>query len=104
MTELRRPTLVAGVATVVAGFVAICLAWYNAGNTDQVWIQNQEILSGGVGGLALVVTGAALLIRDAVARSSQELGDRLESVLRDVGGGGTDPGTVERELGALTRR
>lgn len=104
MTELRRPTLVAGVAAVVAGFAAIGLAWYHAGNTDQVWIQNQEILSGGVGGLALVVTGAALLIRDAVTRSNQELGDRLEAVLRDNGAMSTDPGGAERELGALARR
>ena len=49
---------------------AIALAWYHAGNTDQLWIQNQELLSGGIGGGALVVLGAALLIRDALLHGS----------------------------------
>lgn len=64
-TALRLPVVIAGVLVAV-GFGAIALAWYHAGNTDQLWIQNQEVLSGGFGGGALVVLGAALLIRDAL--------------------------------------
>jgi branched-chain amino acid transport system permease protein len=58
---------VAGVVFLAIGFFAIALAWYHAGNTDAVWVQNQEILSGGVGGLALVVLGSCLLIRDRLS-------------------------------------
>jgi hypothetical protein len=54
----------AGVVGIATGFAAIGLAWYHLGNTRQVWIQNQELLSGGIGGLALVVLGVGLLIVD----------------------------------------
>jgi branched-chain amino acid transport system permease protein len=61
-----RPLLAAGAVLLAMGFAAIGLAWYHAGNTSQVWIQNQELISGGVGGLALVVVGVGLLIYDRV--------------------------------------
>ena len=62
---IRLPAAV-GFLFVVLGFAAIALAWYRAGNTDQLWIQNQELLSGGIGGGGLIVFGSALLIRDAL--------------------------------------
>ena len=64
--QIRIRTIV-GAVIVAVGFAAIALAWYHAGNTDQVWVQNQELLSGGVGGLALVVVGSALLMVDWLA-------------------------------------
>jgi hypothetical protein len=36
------------------------------GNTDAVWVQNQELMSGGIAGLGLIVVGAVLLVRDAL--------------------------------------
>jgi branched-chain amino acid transport system permease protein len=74
--------LVFGMLAVAGGFLAIAVAWYHAGNTDQVWIQNQEIMSGGFGGLSLVVTGSALLIRDRMGRSQAALIRSLEAVGR----------------------
>ncbi|HMC51677.1 MAG TPA: branched-chain amino acid ABC transporter permease, partial [Acidimicrobiales bacterium] len=62
---IRLPVVIATLL-VVAGFTSVGLAWYHAGNTDQVWIQNQEIVSGGIGGLGLIVLGAVLLLRDAL--------------------------------------
>lgn len=87
--------LVLGVVAILAGFLAIAVAWYHAGNTDQVWIQNQEIMSGGFGGLSLVLTGSALLIRDRMGRAQAVLvrnlqaigrapGDDLESLLPEI--------------------
>jgi branched-chain amino acid transport system permease protein len=64
--RIRIPSVVGG-ALVAVGFAAIALAWYHAGNTDQVWVQNQELISGGIGGLALVVLGSALLVVDWLA-------------------------------------
>jgi nitrate reductase gamma subunit len=58
--------VVVATLVVVAGFSAVLLAWYHAGNTDQLWIQNQEIVSGGLGGLSLIVLGSMLLLRDAL--------------------------------------
>ena len=48
---------IGGVVAVAAGFLAISMAWYHSGTTDQVWIQNQELISGGVGGLGAAVVG-----------------------------------------------
>ena len=62
-------TAIAGAVAIVVGGVCIALAWYHSGNTDQLWIQNQELISGGVGGLAFVFVGCALLIRDALMRT-----------------------------------
>jgi ABC-type branched-subunit amino acid transport system permease subunit len=64
--RIRIPSVIGGVLVAV-GFAAIALAWYHAGNTDQVWVQNQELLSGGIGGLAAVVLGSALLVVDWLA-------------------------------------
>ena len=62
---IRLPVVIAGVL-VVAGFCALAIAWYHVGNTDQLWIQNQELVSGGLGGLGLIIIGSALLVRDAL--------------------------------------
>jgi branched-chain amino acid transport system permease protein len=72
---------IAAAAVVVAGFLAITLAWYHSGNTDQVWIQNQELVSGGIGGLALVILGVGLLLRDELRQRDLVLRDALERVI-----------------------
>ena len=64
MQHHLRPRTIAGSVLVALGFAAIALAWYHAGNTDQVWQQNQELISGGIGGLALVFVGTALVVID----------------------------------------
>jgi branched-chain amino acid transport system permease protein len=87
--EQRRPglELIAGWLCVAAGLIAIGVAWYHTGNTDEVWIQNQEIVSGGIGGLALVVVGVGLLIRDGLRQNRAE----LISALRRLGPDGDEP-------------
>ena len=70
-----------GALTVALGFVLIGVAWYHAGNTSQVWIQNQELISGGVGGLALVVVGAAILVVDQIAQWRAAEAQRFEQLL-----------------------
>jgi hypothetical protein len=62
-----RPLVAVGVVVITVGFAAIALAWYHAGNTSQVWVQNQELISGGIGGLALVIVGATLIAYDRVS-------------------------------------
>jgi branched-chain amino acid transport system permease protein len=67
---MERPTIrvpvALGTLAIVAGFAALALAWYHTGNTDQMWIQNQEMISGGFGGIGLIIVGATVLIRDAL--------------------------------------
>jgi branched-chain amino acid transport system permease protein len=62
---------VAGILAMAAGFSAIVVAWYHTGNTDQLWIQTQEFLLGGLGGLGLILLGATLLLRDALLRATR---------------------------------
>lgn len=69
-TTAPSRTLIAGAVLIVAGFTAIGLSWYHTGNTDQVWIQVQELASGGIGGMALVIVGTGLVVRDQLARNA----------------------------------
>jgi ABC-type branched-subunit amino acid transport system permease subunit len=62
---IRLPVAL-GLLMVIAGFTAIAVAWYNTGRTNQLWIQNQEIVSGGMIGLGLIMFGSTLLLRDAL--------------------------------------
>ena len=80
-TLTARPLAVLGMVAIAAGFFAIGLAWYHAGNTSQVWIQNQELISGGVGGLAVVVLGLGLLIHDQIARWRAEEMQRWDQLI-----------------------
>jgi hypothetical protein len=64
-----------GTGAIVAGFITIAIGWYHIGNTDQVWIQNQELMSGGIGGLGLIIVGVGLLIRDRLAPSGSATSD-----------------------------
>jgi branched-chain amino acid transport system permease protein len=73
--------LIAAAAAVTAGFLAVGLAWYHAGNTDQTWVQNQELISGGLGGLGLVLLGVGLLIRDRIATGQRMLARQLADAL-----------------------
>jgi hypothetical protein len=70
-----RPLVAAGAVVIAMGFAAIGLAWYHAGNTSQVWVQNQELISGGIGGLALVIVGVTLIAYDRVTALIASLAD-----------------------------
>jgi branched-chain amino acid transport system permease protein len=99
------PLSTVGLALVVLGFAAIGIAWYHTGNTDQLWIQNQELLLGGFGGVAMVVAGVGALVIDRIRVAAAQLVRELRAVtdpadvsLRLVGrgAGDTDPEAVGR--------
>jgi len=77
----------AGVALVVAGFLALFLAWNGAAGKDRVEAQLPYLISGGLVGLALV--GAGLMVVNIQARRTDqaELIHRLETLMeaRDEG-------------------
>jgi len=80
-TARLRPLLLAGAVVLAVGLAAIALAWYHAGNTSQVWVQNQELISGGLGGLALVVIGVGLLVYDGVLAARARDAARWERLI-----------------------
>ncbi|HJT38254.1 MAG TPA: hypothetical protein VJ818_07505 [Actinomycetota bacterium] len=73
-------SIIISVALILGGFVAIGLAWRGAARSLIVAEQLPFIVSGGVGGLALVVAGAGMLAVQASrywdARERRQL-DRL---------------------------
>ena len=74
---LERVELPLGLALLGVGFLAVGLAWLEASGTADVRVQLQDLISGAVGGLALVVAGATLLLGHAMARAAH----RLEAAL-----------------------
>ena len=79
-TAVRLP-VIAGAVLVLAGFGALLLAWYHLGNTDQVAVQNQDIVSGGLGGLALIIVGSTLLVRDALLHGRALVDQRTDATV-----------------------
>jgi hypothetical protein len=76
-----RPLLTLGMTIVAIGFASIGLAWYHCGNTSQVWIQNQEMVLGGLGGLALVIVGTGVVVYDRLLAARAVEMERWERVL-----------------------
>jgi len=69
-----------GLAVCLAGFAGIWLGWNGAASYDRVEAQLPYVISGGLGGLGLVVVGAALVLADA---HRQDRAD-LEATLREL--------------------
>jgi nitrate reductase gamma subunit len=76
-----------GLLLVVAGFVAVFLAWLEASGTADVRVQMQDLISGGVGGLGMLIVGGVLLqsaLADRAARRTEAGLSRLADAL-DLG-------------------
>ena len=73
----------AGVALVVAGFIALFLAWNGAASKDYVQGQLPYLISGGLVGLGLI--GAGLTVVNVQARRADQdaLMDRIERLLEE---------------------
>lgn len=63
---------VVGIVYCVAGFFLIFLGWNGAASYDRVPAQIPYVVSGGIGGLGLVVVGSALIVAQSLR------GDRVE--------------------------
>ncbi|MEA2274319.1 MAG: branched-chain amino acid transport system permease protein [Solirubrobacteraceae bacterium] len=93
--------MIAGVTAIIAGFFAIYLAWHHISRTDQLWVQNQEILSGGVTGLALVLVGVGLLIRDRLVRNHDLLSRQIERLFASRESSSDADGTAHADAANL---
>ncbi len=70
-----------GVLLVVAGFIALFLAWNGAAGKDFIQGQFPYLFSGGLVGLALVGSGLTVINVQARRADQTELLNRLEAML-----------------------
>ena len=67
-TDRETLLLRAGLALVVLGGICIGLGWWGASGTANLAEQIPYLISGGIFGIALVVTGTGLVMRYSLAR------------------------------------
>ena len=79
----RSSPVSVGVLLVVAGFVAMFLAWNGAAEKDFVQGQLPYLISGGLVGLALVGSGLTVINVQARRADQNELIHRLEAILEN---------------------
>jgi hypothetical protein len=91
-----------GLGFVLAGFLLVVVAWNGAAGLDHPQGQLPYLISGGVGGLALVVVGSALLIVENARRDRALLERRLEELVRAMGRAASRGATGEVVAGALS--
>jgi hypothetical protein len=78
-----------GLLLVIAGFVAVFMGWLEASSTADVRIQMQDLISGGVGGLGMLVIGGVLLqsaLSDRAARRTELALVRIADLLEPGAG------------------
>jgi hypothetical protein len=78
--DWSKATTYIGVAAVGAGFAMIFLAWDRASNLDFTPGQIPYLISGGVGGLGLVIIGAIVLLVQNARRDRAVLSKQLEDL------------------------
>lgn len=73
---------------VLSGFGLIGLAWHSMAEIDRLQAQFPYLLSGGLGGLGLIVTGVAVLlvqtVREQSARERAQLNELHVAILRVI--------------------
>lgn len=79
----RTSPVSVGVLLVVAGFIALFLAWNGAAGKDFVQGQLPYLISGGLVGIALVGCGLTVINVQARRADQTELLNRLESILEN---------------------
>ena len=89
---------VLGIVYCVAGFFLIFLGWNGAASNDREPAQIPYLISGGIGGLGLVVVGSALIVAHSLRADRVELRgaiDELRDAIADRGGAPAGPATDE---------
>lgn len=86
MKGWSKATTYVGVIMLATGFLLIVLGWNGAASFDTAQQQLPYVISGGLGGLALVGAGLALLVVQELRRTTMMLSQKLDEVA-DAGAG-----------------
>jgi hypothetical protein len=74
-------------ALVVGGFALIAFAYDGVAQLDVVSAQVPYLVSGGLGGLGLVLTGMILLVIEEVRRRGEQVAAQLERLTEELAAG-----------------
>jgi hypothetical protein len=86
---------VLGIVYCLAGFFLVFLGWNGAATYDRVEAQIPYVVSGGLGGLGLIIVGAALIVAQSVRADRVQLRDSLEQLREAI-----ERSAAERPVGA----
>ena len=81
MRTWAKSSLYLSVALIVVGFLLLYLAWNGAAEKDFIQGQFPYLLSGGLGGLGLILCGLTLVTTQSFRRDILSLQDRIEELL-----------------------
>lgn len=84
MMASEKSTTYLAVALIGGGFLLIVLAWNGAAGLDFVQGQIPYLISGGVSGLGLVLSGLALIVIQELRKSSATVEARLDELVEVV--------------------
>lgn len=85
MRTWAKSSLYLSVALIAVGFLLIYLAWNGAAEKDFIQGQFPYLLSGGLGGLGLILCGLTLVTTQSFRRDVLSLQDRIEELLLQQG-------------------
>ncbi|MCU1592532.1 MAG: hypothetical protein JWP11_3788 [Frankiales bacterium] len=88
-------------AIIFVGFVGILVAWNGTAGTITPAAQFPYVVSGGLGGLGLIIVGAALLLTQSARQDRQRLEGVLLQLLDAQQAGGTGIGSVPSDVDGL---
>ena len=94
MRTWARSSLYLSVALIAVGFLLIYLAWNGAAEKDFIQGQFPYLLSGGLGGIGLILCGLTLVTTQSFRRDVLSLQDRIEELLLQQQGPSVLPGVA----------
>lgn len=86
MRDPALPGILVGLGFVVAGVALAVLAWAGVAGTLFVPLQTPYVVSGGLGGAALIVVGVLVASIQVDRRDSVEAADEIGHVTRELAG------------------
>jgi hypothetical protein len=81
-----KSSLYLSVALIAVGFLLLYFAWNGAAEKDFIQGQFPYLLSGGLGGLGLILCGLTLVVTQSFRRDMLSLQDKLDDLLAQQGG------------------
>ncbi len=94
---------VVGIVYCVAGFFLIFLGWNGAASNDREPAQIPYLISGGIGGLGLVVVGSALIVAHSLRADRVELRGAIDDLRDAIAERGAPTGPASDEALAAHR-